>query len=281
MPRPSSSVRIVRAEERFRTSTTWSDAWYSFSFGPHYDPANTHHGCLLIHNDETLAPGTGFDLHPHRDNEIITWVLEGSLVHRDTSGNTGIIRPGQVQRLSAGSGIEHSERNDPAPGSTDLPSAHVRFLQMTVTPTSTGGTPDYAQADVSTALEGGTWVVLASGMAEHQRTAAVTLGNTHAALHAVRPGAGTSLELPSAPWIHLHVARGTVTFRGGAVADDSGGAASGGDRLGGELSGEPSGGEIELRAGDSVRLTGAGGGFTAGEDGAEVLVWEMHAGLWG
>ncbi len=272
MPRPSPAARIVRAEERFHTSTDWSDAWYSFSFGPHYDPANTHHGCLLIHNDETLAPGTGFDMHSHRDSEIITWVLEGSLVHRDTRGNVGIIRPGQVQRLSAGAGVEHSERNDPDPGATASqgatasPGANVRFLQMTVTPTRTGGAPDYAQADVARELDAGTWVVLASGMAKHHDTAAITLGNTHAALHAARPGAGTSLELPSAPWVHLHVARGTVTFRGGAVA---GGA--GGDALGGEL---------ELRAGDSVRLTGAGGSFSAGEAGAEVLVWEMHAGLW-
>src|SRR3954447_15068068 len=127
------TVDIRRAGERFSTDMGWLDSAHSFSFGHHYDPRNTHHGLLLVNNDDTVAPGTGFETHPHRDMEIVTWVLRGSLVHRDSTGRTGVIHPGLAQRMSAGTGIRHSERND----------AHdpVRFVQMWVVPDEGGGAP--------------------------------------------------------------------------------------------------------------------------------------------
>jgi quercetin 2,3-dioxygenase len=85
---------------------------HSFSFGHHYDRTNTHHGLLLVSNDDKVAAGTGFDTHPHRDMEIVTWVLNGSLVHKDSEGNSGILYPNLAQRMSAGTGILHSEKND-------------------------------------------------------------------------------------------------------------------------------------------------------------------------
>ena len=106
------TVDVRRADERFATKISWLDSKHSFSFGPHYDPHNTHHGLLLVNNDDTVDPGTGFETHPHRDMEIVTWVLRGSLVHQDSTGHSGVIYPGLAQRMSAGKGILHSEKND-------------------------------------------------------------------------------------------------------------------------------------------------------------------------
>ena len=108
------SVDIRRGSDRGASTTEWLDSKHSFSFGDYYDPANTHHGLLLVNNDDSVEPGTGFDTHPHRDMEIVTWVLQGSLAHRDSMGNSGVIYPGLAQRMSAGTGILHSEKNGSA-----------------------------------------------------------------------------------------------------------------------------------------------------------------------
>src|SRR4051794_36901614 len=108
----SPSVDVRRADERFKTDIGWLDSKHSFSFGGHYDAANTHHGLLLVNNDDIVHAGTGFETHPHRDMEIVTWVLRGSLVHQDSQGHNGVIYPGLAQRMSAGTGILHSEKND-------------------------------------------------------------------------------------------------------------------------------------------------------------------------
>ena len=105
-------VDVRRTDDRFKTRIDWLDSKHSFSFGHHRDPDNTHHGLLLVSNDDVVLPGAGFDTHPHRDMEIVTWVLKGSLVHQDSEGNTGVLYPGLAQRMSAGTGILHSERND-------------------------------------------------------------------------------------------------------------------------------------------------------------------------
>ena len=108
--RPTVDVR--RAADRAKTGIAWLDSRHSFSFGRHYDPANTGHGVLLVNNDDRVKAGSGFETHPHRDMEIVTWVLEGSLVHQDSTGHNGVIYPGLAQRMSAGRGILHSEKND-------------------------------------------------------------------------------------------------------------------------------------------------------------------------
>src|ERR687884_482670 len=101
-------IDVRRAGTRFHTQIGWLDSWHSFSFSEHYDPNNTHFGLLLVLNDDVVAAGTGFGTHPHRDMEIVTWVLDGQLRHRDSTGNDGVIYPGLAQRMSAGPGITHS-----------------------------------------------------------------------------------------------------------------------------------------------------------------------------
>ena len=129
------SIDIRRAGERLATKIDWLDSKHSFSFGSHYDARNTHHGLLLVNNDDVVAPGTGFETHPHRDMEIVTWVLRGQLVHQDSEGHNGVIYPGLAQRMSAGRGILHSEKNDAwkltGASAGDEP---VHFVQMWVVP---------------------------------------------------------------------------------------------------------------------------------------------------
>ena len=95
-------VEIRRSGERASTQLSWLESKHSFSFGRHYDPANTHHGVLLVNNDDVVRPGAGCETHPHRDMEIVTWVVQGSLVHQDSTGHSGLIYPGLAQRMSAG-----------------------------------------------------------------------------------------------------------------------------------------------------------------------------------
>jgi quercetin 2,3-dioxygenase len=238
------STEIRRADRRFRTRTDWLDSRHSFSFGPHYDPANTHFGVLMVSNEDVVAAGTGFATHPHRDMEIVTWVLSGSLVHQDSTGRSGVIHPGLAQRMSAGTGILHSEKND---------AAHdVHFVQMWVVPDAEGGPPGYEQYDVGPALDAGEPLVVASGMARHRHESAIAIHQENAALHAARLVPGACTVSPVAPLAHLFVARGSVELEGAGV----------------------------LGTGDAARITGAEGQrVTAGLDGAEVLTWEMHAGL--
>ncbi|HEY2695973.1 MAG TPA: pirin family protein, partial [Pseudonocardiaceae bacterium] len=101
---------LRRAEDRMHTKWSWLDSHHSFSFGRHFDPSNTHFGLLLVSNDDVVDPGTGFETHPHEDMEIVTWVLQGQLVHQDSEGNADVIYPGLAQRMSAGTGILHSEK---------------------------------------------------------------------------------------------------------------------------------------------------------------------------
>mgnify|MGYP002651778209 CR=1 FL=1 len=101
----TATVDIRRAGDRAATKISWLDSKHSFSFSDHYDPANTHHGLLLVNNDDIVTPGMGFDTHPHQDMEIVTWVLRGSLVPQDSTGHSGVIYPGLAQRMSAGRGI--------------------------------------------------------------------------------------------------------------------------------------------------------------------------------
>ena len=249
-PRPGADVR--RAADRFRTRTDWLDSRHSFSYGPHYDPDNTHFGVLLVHNEDVVRAGAGFESHPHRDMEIVTWVLAGSLVHEDTAGHAGVIRPGLAQRMSAGSGIRHSETNDAWRLGEPEHADDVHLVQMWVLPDTDGAPPGYDQHDVTAQLAGGGLVVVASGRPEHADDRAVAIRQRAAALHAARLRPGTTVMIPSAPFAHVFVTRGGVSLEGAGP----------------------------LETGDAARITGGDGRrIAAGPDGAEVLVWEMHASL--
>lgn len=238
------TVDIRRAVDRAVTRTDWLQSRHSFSFGDHYDPDNTHHGLLLVNNDDRVQPATGFDSHPHRDMEIVTWVLDGELTHRDSAGNQGVIYPGLAQRMSAGSGIVHSEKNE----SSFKP---VHFIQMWIAPDQTGITPGHQQVDVDDQLSRGGLLTIASGIPGHD--GALTLHNRSAALHVARLGSGDSVELPAAPYLHAFVTRGEVRL------EDAG----------------------ELAVGDAARLTDTCGRRLTALRNCEVLVWEMHAKLGG
>lgn len=244
------TVDVRRAGERFVTRASWLDSKHSFSFSHHWDPRNTHHGVLLVNNDDVVAPGTGFETHPHRDMEIVTWVLEGSLVHQDSEGHRGVIHPGLAQRMSAGTGILHSEKNDAWRAGVGEPHDRpVRFVQMWVLPDELGIEPGYEQLDVTGELDRGSWVTVASGMDRYRDESAIRIRNRYAALHVARLQPGTTVTIPDAPWTHVFVARGSVDMEGVGP----------------------------LGEGDAVRLTGVGGQALTAAGDAEVLVWEMHA----
>lgn len=235
----SMTIDIRRSDERFATTTDWLDSKHSFSFGPHRDPANTHHGLLLVSNDDVVEAGTGFGMHPHRDMEIVTWVLSGSLEHRDSEGNHGIIYPGLAQRMSAGTGIHHSEQNASA-------DADVRLVQMWVLPDTEGIAPEYEQRDLGDALDSGEFVAVASGQGH---AGAVAIHQREAALFAARPHPDTTLDVPDAGHVHVYVAKGAMTLTGGESPT----------RLG-------TGDAARLTEPDDLRLIDA-------DDDTEVLVW--------
>ncbi len=270
------AVEVRKAGERFHTKIGWLDSRHSFSFGRHYDPANTHFGVLMVSNDDVVRAGSGFETHPHRDMEIVTWVLDGSLVHQDSTGHTGLIYPGLAQRMTAGTGILHSEKNaarsdsgariDTARSDSgaridtawriDAAAAKhdqdVHFVQMWVVPDSDNVTPGSEQLDIGATLDSGELVVVASGMPKHAAERAISIRQEHAALYAARLRPGGVTTVPTAPLVNLFVARGSVDVEGAGL----------------------------LSTGDTARITvGDGQRVVAGPDGAEVLVWEMHATL--
>jgi redox-sensitive bicupin YhaK (pirin superfamily) len=245
-------IDVRRGGERFRTRTGWLDSRHSFSFGPHYDPANVWHGVLVVNNDDVVEPRTGFDTHPHRDMEIVTWVLRGSLVHRDSAGRSGVVYPGLAQRMTAGTGILHSERNDTWREDEDTPVEPVHFVQMWVLPDEPGLRPGYEQLEIDDELSRGGLVPVASGRPGRRDVTAIRINIRDATMYAARLRPGQSVTLPDAPYLHLFVPRGTVRLEGaGALAE-----------------------------GDAVRFTAAGGQKVTADDqaGAEILVWEMHRG---
>ena len=229
------TIDLRPADERPLTKLPWLDSRHSFSFGPHHDPANVGHGLLIVSNDDRVAPGGGFGTHGHRDMEIVTWVLDGALEHRDSAGHHGIIRPGLAQRMSAGSGIMHSEHNH----SKEEP---VHFVQMWVVPDRTGIAPGYEQLDVSERLDSGELVPVASGRGHD---GAVGIHQAGAVMWVGRPEAGSTLTLPDAPYVHLFVARGAFEL-----------------------------GQHRLEAGDAARFTRAGAPTVTALTEGEIIVWE-------
>jgi quercetin 2,3-dioxygenase len=229
-------VDVRRAAGRFHTRLSWLDSWHSFSFGQHFDPANTHHGLLLVSNDDWIHGGGGFGTHGHADMEIVTWVLEGTLEHRDSLGTVGRIEPGLAQRMSAGTGIRHSEVNASA-------TADLHLVQMWVLPDTQGVEPGYEQREIGDALVRGGLVPVASGRGHD---GAVGIHQRDAVLWVARLAAGQSVDTPDAPHVHVFVAKGAVDLAGAG----------------------------RLETGDAARLTAAGTLLATGVADAELLVWE-------
>lgn len=181
-------IDVRRSGDRYRggEAAAGIESCHAFSFGPHYDPDNLRFGAILACNEERLDPGAGFDEHPHSHTEIVTWVVSGELTHRDSAGHVSRVAPGDVQRLSAGGGVRHVERND---GTEPLV-----FVQMWLAPLEPGGEPSYE---------------VVHGIADSTPYEVPAAG---ALLHVRRLAAGERLALPDAPFVYVHVVHGELTL---------------------------------------------------------------------
>jgi redox-sensitive bicupin YhaK (pirin superfamily) len=209
-------MNIRRADQRGHADYGWLNTHYSFSFANYYDPENMGFRALRVINDDIVAPGRGFDTHPHRDMEIITYVLSGALEHKDSMKNGRVIRPGEFQYMAAGTGVLHSEFN---PSSTEP----VHLLQIWLLPDKNGLKPQYAEKSAAD-LPTGVLNLVASkagrdgSMAINQDTDLylAKLGAGERASHTVRPGRHA--------WVH--VAEGNVTLNGKKLQSGDGAALS-------------------------------------------------------
>jgi redox-sensitive bicupin YhaK (pirin superfamily) len=211
-------IELRRAAERGHASHGWLDSYHSFSFADYYDPSHMGFGSLRVINEDRVQPGEGFGTHAHRDMEIISYVLGGQLEHRDSMGTGSIIVPGDVQRMSAGSGVTHSEYNP----SRDRP---VHFLQIWIQPNVQGIAPSYEQKRFETAAKRGRLALIAS---PDGRADSVTIHQDASVYASVLDGAdAVTRTLAPGRRAYVHVACGSLGVNG-----------------------------IELRAGDAARITG-------------------------
>jgi redox-sensitive bicupin YhaK (pirin superfamily) len=202
-------ITLRRAADRGHANHGWLDSCHSFSFADYYDPAHMGFGALRVINDDRVQPGMGFGTHGHRDMEIISYVLDGELEHRDSMGNGSIIVPGDVQRMSAGRGVQHSEYN---PSRTN----GVHFLQIWIQPAVKGIAPGYEQKQFSAADKRGRLRLIAS---PDGADGSVTI-HQDARVYASLLEGGDGVELTLAPGrrAYVHVARGTVQANGTLLA---------------------------------------------------------------
>lgn len=230
-------ITLRKSEARGHANHGWLDSYHSFSFAGYYDPAHMGYSVLRVINEDVIAPGRGFGMHPHQDMEIVTYMLKGSLTHRDSLGNGSTITAGDVQRMTAGSGIVHSETN--ASGSEQ---AHL--LQIWLLPERNGLTPGYEERHFEAAEKQDRWLLIAS---RGGRDGSLHI-NQDVALHAAVISSGKLLayEAVGERSLYLQLARGSV-------------------RLDGEL----------LEAGDAARIDGLQRiGLEALEE-AEVLLFDL------
>jgi redox-sensitive bicupin YhaK (pirin superfamily) len=208
---------LRRGEDRGATKLRWLDSRHTFSFGDYYDRQNMGFGNLRVINEDRVVPGAGFPTHSHSDMEIITYVLEGALAHKDSTGTSSVIRPGEVQRMSAGTGISHSEYN----GSQTEP---VHFLQIWIVPNETGLMPGYEQRAFRFDENRGRWTLVAS---KEGRDDSVTV-HQDVEVWAARFVAGQQAAFRLKPgrraWVQI--VRGGATLNGVSLRAGDGAAAS-------------------------------------------------------
>jgi len=230
-------LTVRKAHERGHANHGWLDTWHTFSFADYYNPQEMGFGPLRVINDDTVQPGKGFGTHGHRDMEIITYVLEGALEHKDSMGNGSIIRPGNVQRMSAGRGVKHSEFN---PSSDAL----VHLLQIWIEPNVMGVRPSYEEREFSADDKKGKLKLIASpdgqdGSVTIHQDALVYAGIFDA-------GDAARLKLGAGRRAYVQVARGTVSVNG-----------------------------QELKAGDGAKIAGAGEIALGNGKSGEVLLFDL------
>lgn len=230
-------ITIRNAQDRGHFDHGWLNTYHTFSFADYYDPAHMGFRNLRVINEDRVLPARGFGTHPHCDMEIVTYILEGSLEHRDSMGNGSVIRPGEVQRMSAGTGVTHSEVN---PSKTEP----VHLLQIWLLPAERGIRPEYEQKQFLPAELEGRFRLVAS---PDGRDGSVVI-HTDAALYAGRIGAAVTSELPLGAARHawVQVARGKVRVNG-----------------------------HELKAGDGAALSGEPSILVEGIEASELLVFDL------
>jgi redox-sensitive bicupin YhaK (pirin superfamily) len=196
---------IRPAAERGQSRLGWLDSRHTFSFGNYHDPAHMGFGALRVINEDRVQPGKGFGAHSHRDMEILSWVLDGALEHKDSMGTHGVIRPGELQRMSAGTGVTHSEFSASA-------SEPVHFLQIWLLPEREGLAPSYEQRDFAPADLADRLHLIAS---HDGRDGSITV-HQDVNLYASRmsPDATVSFRPDAGRWLWLHVAKGHVQVDG-------------------------------------------------------------------
>ncbi len=215
-------IQIRSAGDRGRTDWGWLDSRHTFSFGDYYDPAQVGFRALRVINDDRVKPGAGFGTHGHRDMEIFSYVLEGALRHQDSSGGGGVIRPGEIQFMRAGTGVTHSEHND----SSVEP---VHFLQIWIVPDTRGLKPAYGQLTFDREAARQSFVLLASKDGRNDSLRVQQDVDLRLGLLA----AGERRDLPLGSGRHAwgHVARGAVSLNGNRLQEGDGAAVSGEERL--------------------------------------------------
>jgi redox-sensitive bicupin YhaK (pirin superfamily) len=230
------SLRVRKASERGHANHGWLDSWHTFSFADYYDPAHMGFRSLRVINDDRIAPRGGFPMHPHRDMEIFSYVLSGSLAHEDSMGNRRVLKPGDIQVMRAGSGVRHSEFN---PSSTD----EGHFLQIWIVPDTRGLAPAYT--DWSPAGEqGGKQLVISP---DGREGSAAIAQDASVYLLKLRPGESVNHFLAEGRGLWLHVAKGSVTAMG-----------------------------VNLSAGDAVSLEETAGiEIVAGDEAVEALLFDL------
>jgi hypothetical protein len=233
-------LTVIRADSRGRTRLGWLDSAHSFSFGRYHDPARMGFRSLRVINDDVIAPGGGFGEHPHADMEILTWVLDGALRHGDSLANSELLVPGELQRMSAGTGIRHSEFN----ASETEP---ARLLQVWIEPDRAGHAPRYDQRAFPAEGRVGCWQALAAGGSRAGGGDALRI-HQDASLSVADLGPDDALGLTVEPdrFGYVHVAAGSVRIDGGLY-----------------------------HAGDAVSFAGPGTLDLVGQDKAQVLVFDL------
>jgi len=230
-------LTVRKAAERGHANHGWLDTWHTFSFADYYDAREMGFGALRVINDDKVEPGQGFGMHGHRDMEIITYVLEGALEHKDSMGNGSVIRPGDVQRMSAGTGVRHSEFNPSR-------EKRVHLLQIWIEPRITGVRPSYEEKQFGTAEKNGQLRLIAS---PDGREGSVTI-HQDAYVHASMLDGKDAVTHRLAPGrrAYVHVARGAVKMNG-----------------------------VELKGGDGVKLTEESEIKFSGAKQAELLIFDL------
>lgn len=198
-------MTLRKAGDRGHANHGWLDSWHSFSFADYHDPRHMGVGNLRVINEDRIAPGTGFDTHGHRDMEIISYVLDGALLHRDSMGNEARIVPGEVQRMSAGTGVRHSEHNHAHNQTT-------HFLQIWILPDEPGGAPGYEQKFFDSSLKRGKLALVASRDGAEGSVSIRADARLYAGLFDGHESVNKSID-PERP-CHVHLVRGALTVNG-------------------------------------------------------------------